>query len=108
MKRLLAALVAVNALIAGVKHATPARLPHNAQVICHVFGRYCSQALNVSWCESRWHTGARNGQYLGLFQMGTHERAQYGDGRDAWSESVAAAAYFAASGRDWSPWECKP
>ena len=108
MKLLLASLVVVNALLFGVKHATPARMPENARVVCSVFGRYCEQALRVSWCESRWQTRARNGQYLGLFQMGRPERSQYGDGRDAWSQSIAAASYFIASGRDWSPWECKP
>lgn len=76
--------------------------------ICDVFGRYCDQALKVSWCESRWHTSARNGQYLGLFQMGSSERRRYGHGPDAFSQARAAWRYFTASGRDWSPWTCQP
>jgi hypothetical protein len=77
-------------------------------VICSVFGDYCSQAISVAWCESTMNTAAVNGQYLGLFQMGETERATYGHGSDALSQSKAAYAYFVASGYDWSPWECKP
>lgn len=77
--------------------------------ICEVFGdRYCGQALRVAWCESRLDTRARNGQYLGLFQMGFSERRRYGHGSDALTQSRAAFKYFVASGKDWSPWSCKP
>jgi hypothetical protein len=78
-------------------------------VICHVFGtRYCRQAVSVSWCESRHSTTAQNGQYLGLFQMGSYERQVFGHGRTAHRQAVAAHKYFVLSGRDWSPWSCKP
>lgn len=77
------------------------------RTICRVFGRYCSQALRVSWCESRWLTTAQNGQYLGLFQMGYWERRTYGHGSTAEAQSRAALRYFRASGRDWSPWSCR-
>lgn len=73
-----------------------------------VFGPYAEQALRVAWCESRWHTGARNGQYLGLFQMGSYARGRYGHASDALGQAQAAYRYFVESGRDWSPWECKP
>ena len=77
--------------------------------ICRVFGRrYCGQALSVSWCESRHSTRAQNGQYLGLFQMGSSERRLFGHGRTAHRQAIAAHRYFVASGRDWSPWSCKP
>lgn len=76
--------------------------------ICKVFGDYCRQALRVSWCESRWYRQARNGQYLGLFQMGSWERATYGHGKDALTQAQAAFRYFVVSGKDWSPWTCKP
>jgi hypothetical protein len=77
--------------------------------ICHVFGRsYCRQALAVSWCESRHSTTAQNGQYLGLFQMGSYERGMFGHGLSAHAQAVAAHKYFVLSGRDWSPWSCKP
>ena len=77
--------------------------------ICRVFGRrYCGQALKVSWCESRHSTRAQNGQYLGLFQMGWSERRLFGHGRTAHQQAIAAHRYFVISGRDWSPWSCKP
>ncbi len=77
--------------------------------ICDVFGpRYCQQALSVSLCESGHSTTAQNGQYLGLFQMGSYEREMFGHGSTAYAQAVAAHEYFELSGRDWSPWSCKP
>jgi hypothetical protein len=78
------------------------------QAIRHVFGSYWRQALAVARCESGLSTGAQNGQYLGLFQMGSSERALYGHGSSAFAQARAAQRYFTASGRDWSPWQCKP
>ena len=80
------------------------------KAICHVFGVYCTEALAVSGCETGYtfDTKAENGQYLGLFQMGSSERATYGHGRSAIEQAVAAFRYFVASGRDWSPWSCQP
>ena len=82
------------------------RSPRKA--ICHVFGRYCAQALQVARCESGYQTGATNGQYRGLFQMGTSERALFGHGESALVQARAAYRYFVRSGKDWSPWSCKP
>lgn len=76
--------------------------------ICSVFGRYCGEALQVARCESGLTTTARNGQYLGLFQMGSSERRLFGHGTTAIEQVRAAHRYFVASGRDWSPWSCKP
>ena len=84
---------------------TPAQ---NRSIICKVFGRYCSQAIRVSSCESGHHTWAQNGQYLGLFQMGYYARSRYGHSSNAWGQARAAYRYFVDSGRDWSPWSCKP
>jgi hypothetical protein len=86
------------------------RLLHAAPTvaICNAFGSYCGQALSVAWCESRHSTTAQNGQYLGLFQMGSHERQTHGHGDTAHQQAVAAHRYFVLSGRDWSPWSCKP
>lgn len=74
----------------------------------YVFGEYAEQAKAVSWCESHYHTSATNGQYLGMFQMGSSERALYGHDDTALGQAKAAHRYFVASGRDWSPWSCKP
>jgi hypothetical protein len=77
-------------------------------VICRVFGRYCGQALAVARCESGLSTGASNGQYRGLFQLGSSERQLFGHGSSATAQARAAHRYFVSSGRDWSPWSCKP
>lgn len=89
--------------------AHAARSTHPALVICSVFGRQrCLEALEVSWCESRFSIDARNGEYRGLFQMGSWERRTYGHGAGPLAQARAARRYFVASGRDWSPWSCKP
>jgi hypothetical protein len=77
--------------------------------ICKTFGKYCAEALRVSWCESKHYVWAVNthGDYRGLFQMGPSERATYGHGPGAWAQARAAYRYFVASGRDWSPWSCR-
>jgi len=66
------------------------------------------QAIRVAACESGFNTRAVNGQYLGIFQMGSTERATYGHGPSARKQARSAHRYFVASGRDWSPWACKP
>lgn len=80
-----------------------------------VFGTDAGDALEVALCESDYYprdgvpdTVARNGQYRGMFQMGSSERATYGHSSTAYGQARAAYSYFVASGRDWSPWECKP
>jgi len=83
-----------------------AALPPRA-AICDVFGSYCQQAVAVSWCESHLDPGAHNGQYLGLFQMGSSERRLFGHGDSAHEQALAAHRYFVSSGSDWSPWSCR-
>lgn len=82
------------------------RSPRKA--ICHVFGSYCRQALQVARCESGYRTTAQNGQYLGIFQMGSSERRLFGHGVTPLAQARAAYRYFVRSGRDWGPWSCKP
>lgn len=82
------------------------RSPQRA--ICHVFGSYCGEALRVARCESGYSVNAENGQYLGLFQMGSSARRVFGHGDSALEQAQAAYRYFVRSGRDWSPWSCKP
>lgn len=73
-----------------------------------VFGSYAAQAISVSQCEAHLSIDAENGQYLGAWQMGSSERATYGHGDTAYEQARAAWRYFDASGRDWSPWQCRP
>lgn len=104
-------IVAVYAVVATAQtsRATEHLERYPSLAICSTFGdRYCGQALRVAYCESRFDTTARNGQYRGLFQMGSWERSRFGHGSTALEQSRAAYRYFKATGRDWSPWECKP
>lgn len=80
------------------------------RAIYAVFGPYADQAMRVSYCETggTYSPTASNGQYLGLFQMGDFARGRYGHGASALEQARAAYAYFVDSGRDWSPWSCKP
>jgi hypothetical protein len=89
-------------LVAAARNPLPA--------ITLIFGPYAGQAIQVADCETggTFSTGARNGQHLGLFQMGAAERRLYGHGPSALDQARAAYVYFVVSGRDWRPWTCKP
>jgi hypothetical protein len=108
-RRLAAARKAVAKLRRAISRREARRLaslpPRRA--ICDVFGSHCEAAIDVAWCESRLTTTARNGQYLGLFQMGSYERRLFGHGDTAYEQAKAAHRYFVLSGRDWSPWGCR-
>lgn len=73
-----------------------------------IFGSYGSQANRVASCESGHSIYAANGQYLGLFQMGSYARARYGYALNVYVQTHSAYRYFVDSGKDWSPWQCKP
>jgi hypothetical protein len=85
-------------------------IPEPILAIRLVFGRYADQAISVSSCETggTFDTDAANGQYRGLFQMGSYARSAYGHGQSALEQAQAAFRYFVASGKDWSPWSCQP
>ena len=87
---------------ASLRSASP------AVAICKVFGSHCGEALRVSRCESGLRIDARNGEYLGLFQMGSKERRLFGHGPTAIEQVKAAHRYYVASGRSWRAWSCKP
>lgn len=116
MLRVLALIAALATLCGGFYERGAAasnktRIAHTKYVICVVFGRYCSQAIRVSGCETghKYNANAKNGQYRGIFQMGDHERTIYGHSSwNVWVQAVAAYHYFADTGYDWSPWGCKP
>lgn len=108
MTRMVILTVLVSLALCGSAGALSKEQKRNKAAICRVFVRHCREALRVSWCESHYFTWARNGQYLGLFQMGSSERRIYGHGSSPWTQARAAHRYFVASGRDWSPWSCKP
>jgi len=81
------------------------------QTIYKVFGKkHGADAVRVAHCESRFKTWARNGQYRGIFQMGSWERRTYSRGKytTVYQQVKAAHRYFTAVGYSWRPWECKP
>ena len=106
VQQLTTTVAALRAKVRARKARELASLPPRA-AICTVFGSYCQEALAIAWCESRFSTTAQNGQYLGLFQMGSSERQLFGHGQSARDQAVAARQYFVRSGRDWSPWACR-
>jgi hypothetical protein len=67
------------------------------------------QALAIAACETgrTFDIWASNGQYKGLFQMGSSERRIFGHGWNAWDQARAAHRYYVRSGKDWSPWSCR-
>jgi hypothetical protein len=74
-------------------------------IICQVFGGECGKALQVAACESHYSVSARNGRFLGVFQMGDRERARFGGSSlDPWDQVRAAYAYYRLAG--WAPWSC--
>ncbi len=82
------------------------------KAIRQVFGHYAEQAVRVATCETggTFLLTSENGQYRGLFQMGSWERATFAHGQymTALDQVRAAWRYFCYSGRAWGPWECKP
>jgi hypothetical protein len=62
------------------------------------------KAVAVAWCESRLDPRARNGQYRGMFQMGSRERGRFGHGASPITQARAALRYYRISG--WTPWSC--
>ncbi len=115
MKALAIAVFGAYVLAIGVSAGTASSGRSSAELaatraIGHYFGGYTAQAVAVARCETggSFSPWATNGQYHGIFQMGSHERATYGDGWNVWAQARAAYAYFVASGRGWGPWQCKP
>jgi hypothetical protein len=85
------------------------------EAILTVFKEDPQGALNVASCESGFDINAKNGQYLGIFQMGSSERSRYASigYSTAYQQIVAAHNYYSAhrpdgSQYEWGPWECSP
>ena len=75
----------------------------------------CESTANAASAYSRKHgkgRWAKNGQYIGIFQMGTGERKTYGwysVGAPAIVQAAAARRLHKARGwSPWSPYGCKP
>lgn len=92
-----------SASVAGCRALTKP-LERRSCIIRRVFGDEGRTAVRVAWCESRLDPNARNGQYLGTFQMGERERARFGHGRTTLAQARAAKRYHDLAG--WHPWSC--
>lgn len=84
----------------------PTEYPRFYRQLRWSFGRSWRDAAVVSWKEGSWHWWARNGQYLGTFQLGSAERAAHGHGNTLAAQARAAASLW--RDRGWHPWECQP
>lgn len=83
-------------------------LPAAATIRCVWGGGWRGdQAVRVARCESGLRTTATNGQYRGIFQMGSGERARWGHGYTVLAQARAAHRYYRYAG-GWGPWACKP
>ncbi len=109
MKSVLLTLTAVTVLASCSSVAQAERTRSNYQIayraVCHYFtGSLCSTAMKIVNCETggTYTPWSANGQHLGIFQMGSHERATYGHGNNVWAQSKAAYAYFKDAG--FGPW----
>jgi hypothetical protein len=102
--------VILAAILVSPAHAGNKEIQKVQYIIRYVFGSYGSQAVAVARCETggTFWPGSHNGQYLGIFQMGTSERRLYGHSSTAWGQAVAAYKYFVASKYRWTAWSCKP
>jgi hypothetical protein len=75
------------------------------KAVCFYFGPNCVTAMRIVKCETggSYAPWSANGQYLGIFQMGSSERATYGHGNNVWAQARAAYQYFKAAG-SFAPW----
>lgn len=113
MRRIVCAIiVAVSAIfVVGCGEAAPPKSDAELAIEMH-FGPYgpevVEQAKRVAMCESTMNPGVTNGQYIGLFQMGSYHywRFEGNNGYDPYVNARAAGGLWLERG--WQPWECKP
>lgn len=84
----------------------PTIFQRRANVIRSVFGVHGADAIRVARCESGplLDPRAKNGQYVGTFQLGYAERRRFGHGPGVRQQALAAWRYFRLAG--WRPWAC--
>jgi hypothetical protein len=74
------------------------------RAVCFYFKSNCATAMQIVKCETggTYTPWSANGQYLGIFQMGSQERRTYGHGNNVWAQARAAYAYYRVAG--FGPW----
>jgi hypothetical protein len=85
----------------------PAAVVPSVRIVARRYGFDPEGMLRVARCESNLERTATNGQYLGLFQLGSFARSRYLQGRwtDSYANALAAARYAREAG-GWGPWSC--
>jgi hypothetical protein len=109
----LALVLFIGGLAILAEQARAARPPVPAPIFKAVRAEWRSpadrrKAFDVVACETgnTYDLEAANGQYLGIFQMGSRERRICGHGPTARAQARAARCWFDKTGADWSPWTC--
>lgn len=95
----------------GICQGLERRLRDPVQAILAVFGPYGTQAVSVARCETggTFNVYARNGQYVGLFQVSDHWRQTVpGFGFTPLAQARHAYRVFRATGYSWRHWTCQP
>jgi hypothetical protein len=103
--------VPAQAWSSNCKHPGSARLallpreyPHFTRALKKYFRHEWRRAAITAWAEGHWNAYAKNGQYLGTFQMGSWARSNYGHSYNLVGQVRHAAANYRQNG--WSQWEC--
>ena len=82
------------------------------EMIKAVFGSRAGEALRVARCESRYDPNARNGSYVGVFQIHrrTHAwRIEKVGGKDLYDPLTnVRVAHALMKDKGWGPWTCSP
>ena len=101
--------VLASSLLASKAESTPttvssSQYQQTMRAVCFYFKSNCTEAMKIVKCETggSYSPWSANGQYLGIFQMGSQERRNYGHGNNVWAQAKAAYAYFKDAG--WHPW----
>lgn len=101
-------LVALGGATGQTAQASKGSTAYNSaqRAVCFYFGSNCAEAMVIVNCETggTYSPWASNGQYLGMFQMGSSARATYGHGNNVWAQ--AKAAYLMFKVRGFEPWLC--
>lgn len=82
----------------------PAPAPTNEQIVRAVFHEEPDKAVDIFTCESGLRTTAKNGQHLGIAQMGQEERERFGHAEDAQTQVEAAKDYYDVA-QGFGPWK---
>jgi hypothetical protein len=82
----------------------PREYPNFTRALKRHFKSEWRRAAITSWAEGGWNPAAKNGQYLGTFQMGNWARSVSGHSSNLIEQVRIAAKHRKRFG--WGQWEC--